>query len=53
MNQNIEKKSLHDIIKYNYKQRNNKSYKNYMIYPVEHERRKNSNSDILHGFYIL
>ena len=51
MNLNIEK-CLHDIIKYNFKQRN-KSYKTYMINPLEHEKRKNSNSDNLHGFYIL
>ena len=38
MNLNIEK-SLHDIIKYNFKQRN-KSYKNYTINPVEHEKEK-------------
>ena len=51
MNLNIGK-SLHDIIKYNFKQRN-KSYKNYMINPVEHEKRENSKPNNLHGFYIL
>ena len=38
MNLNIEK-SLHDIIKYNFEQRN-KSYKNYMINPVEHKKER-------------
>ena len=38
MNLNIEN-SLHDIIKYKFIQRN-KSYKNYMINPVEHEKKK-------------